>query len=205
MIIKDLFNEPKIIGIIGNPNEAKSNLAFWCIEELRKEFKFNLAYFGFRVNLDGKKINSIKELEQIKNSAIFLDEFNSLFDLNDRKKKNIIERTLRLIFHNNNILVLIGVPDNFKKFISGKLDVMFFKKSFYEDMINGSKVKTIINDYIDIDNIKGSSVLNLEKNQTLLYDGKTYKVLDIPYLEKYDTKKDNKEIFKSIKNVGKKC
>lgn len=205
MVITELFNKPKLIGIVGNPNEAKSNLAYWIIQELKKDFRFNLYSFGFKFLLDGKTFNSIKELEQIKDSIIFIDEFSSLIDLEDRKKRKIVESTFRLLFHNNNIVILIGTGENFKKFIASKLDIIFYKKIFYEDLINGSKVKTILNDYADVDNVKGSSVLNLDKNQALLFDGEKYKILDIPYIKKYDSKKENKSILTPIKNVQKKC
>ena len=32
-MVKKLFNEPKIIGLIGNSNEGKSNMIYWIIEE----------------------------------------------------------------------------------------------------------------------------------------------------------------------------
>ena len=191
----NLFNKPKIIAIVGNPNEAKSNLIYYLIDKLKNNFKFNLYYFGLRSHIDGNQINSVKELEQIKSSIIFIDEFNSLFNLEDRKQKLAIENTLRMIFHNNNILILSGLPNNYKKFLSAKINVFIYKKIFYDDLINGSKVKKIINDYNDTENIKGSSVLNLPKNFALVYDGNNYRLFKIPYMEKYDTKKDNQSIL----------
>jgi len=195
MELKNLFNKPCIIGLIGIPNSAKSNTAYFIINELKKIGKFNLYHFGLRAEVDGIKINSVKELEQIKNSVVILDEFNNLFDLDNRKHKKRIENTFRLIFHNNNILMLIGTPENFKKFICGKIDFWIFKKTYYDDLINGSKAKKIIMDFHDIENIKGSEVLNLELNQALIYNG-NYNLVEIPYLKKFDTKKNNPKIIK---------
>ena len=202
-MIKNIFNEPKIIGIIGNTNEAKSNLVYYLLTELKKEFDFKLYHFGLRANISGEKINSIKELEQIKGSVVFIDEFSTLFNLEDRKQRQRIENTLRVIYHNNNILVLVGTGENFKKFISAKLNVFIYKKIFYDDLINGSKTKKVVMDYHDIDNIKGSSVLNLEKSEALMFDGTNYSLIKIPYLEKFDTKIGNCEILVR-KNVQKK-
>lgn len=205
LFIRKLFDCPKIIGIVGNPNEAKSNTIYYLISELRKEYKFDLHYFGLRNKIKGKELNSIKQLEQIKNSILVLDEFNTLLNLQDRTKRRQIENSLRMIHHNNNILIISGTGENFKKFISGKVEVIIFKKIFYDALINGSSVKKVIQDYQDIFNIKGSSVLNLNKNQALVYDG-DYNLIAIPYMKEFDTKKENVEILlkKSCKNVEKK-
>lgn len=195
MKIENLFSKPCIIAIVGKPNTAKSNTAYFIIEELKKQGKFNLYTFGLRTNIESNKINSVKELEQIKNSFIVLDEFNNLFDLDNRKHKRQIENTLRLIYHNNNILLLVGTPENFKKFISGKVDIVIYKKLYYDDLINGSRIKKILFDYQDIENIKGSEVLNLELNQALIYNN-NYSLVEIPYLKKFDTKKNYPSIIK---------
>ena len=200
-MIKSLFQKPGIIGIVGNTDEAKSNLVYHILDTLSKEGSFKAAAYGLKFDFPNvKSIYSVEELEQVKNSIIFLDEFYNLFDLNDRKKTNLIEKILRLIYHNNNILVLIGTSDNFKKYISARLDAIIYKKVTFAEMINGSRVKTILMNYEG--NEKGSSVLDLEKNEALLFDGKHYSTMIIPYYENYDSKKANKEIFREydIKN-----
>jgi hypothetical protein len=194
MNIKTIFNTPKIIGVLGDVNEAKSNLLYYIITELKKEFNFNLFCYGLRLNVPGaKNIYSVVELENITDSIIIVDELSSLFDLENRKSKRLIENTLRLINHNNNILLLCGVPENFKKFISAKLNQIFFKKCTISDCINGSTTKNIINFYNGYE--KGSEVLNIAKNKTLFYDGQHYHMIEVPYLKEYDTKKDNLSIL----------
>ena len=127
--LKELFDEPKVMAVIGNSNQAKSNLIYYLIKQINRGFEFKLYTYGLRSDLrKANKIYSIQELEQIKDSIIFIDEFFTLFDLEDRKKKKQIENTIRLIYHNNNILVLIGLPENFKKFISSKLNIVIYKK-----------------------------------------------------------------------------
>ncbi len=191
--IKEIFNCPKVIAILGDINTGKSNLVYYLIKELMEKFTLSLYTFGLRKKIDGvNEISSLNELEQIKNSVIFLDEFISLLDLEDRTKKEQIENTLRLIYHNNNILVLIGLPENMKKFLSAKVTEIIYKKVTISDFINGSRVKKNITDYKGVE--RGTSILNLEKNEIIYFNGR-YKKYEIPYLEDYDTKKDNVEII----------
>ena len=194
-----LFDKPGIIAVVGNVNEAKSNLLYHLITELNKIGEYTLYTYGLRNDLKNSiKIYSVEELEEIKNSIIILDEVINLWDLENRKAKREIEKTIRLIFHNNNILILCGVPENFKKFISGKINIFFFKKVTLADLINGCKVKNIVMNYRG--NELGSGVLNLDKDETLLFDGKHYYKLKVPYYKEYDTKLNNKQIIKNVPN-----
>ncbi len=196
--IINYFGKPDIIGIIADVNEGKTNLIHYLIDELKKEYSFNLVTFGLRSEIEGtREINSLEQLEDCRDSLIFLDEFYTLFDLDDRKKKRQVEGTLRLINHNNNILVLVGVPENFKKFISSKITTCFYKKVKIQDFINGSSVKQNITSYEGKG--MGNKMLNLRKDEVLIFDG-DYNIIKVPYLEKYDSKLNNKEIF-----VEKKC
>ena len=205
MNIKTIFNKPKIIGVCADVNQGKSNLLYHVLEQL-KAFDYSLYSYGLRNDLKEIKIYSIEELETITNSIIICDEFFTLFDLEDRKKRKMIENTLRLINHNNNILILCGLPENFKKFISAKLDIIFFKKCSLSDFTNGSRIKNICVNYKGCE--LGSAVLNLKVNESLVYDGLHYKKLDVPYYRKYDTKKKNEKILNkkmSINKINIKC
>lgn len=192
--VKEHFNKPCVMALIGNVNEAKSNLAYHLIEELNNEFDFNLYVYGFRNEIKGAhEIYSLNELENIRDSVIFLDEFAGLIDLEDRKNKAQVEQTLRLLFHKNNILVLIGLPQNFNKFVSGKIGTVFYKKVTFEDFIRGSNVKKNIINYMGAE--KGSTVLNINKDEVIVYNGSGYKKHTVPYLVDFDSKKDNVNIF----------
>jgi len=214
MKIIDYFKKPKIFAIVGDTNTGKSNLIYYLIKELKENYSFNLVTFGLKFEIKGTKtINSLEELESIRNSLIFLDEFYTLFDLDDRKKKRQIEKTLRLINHNNNILVLVGVPENFKKFISSKVSTCFYKRVRVKDFINGSSLKNTLTNYAGAS--MGDEMLILEKNEVMVFN-EDYKIFNVPYLAEYDSKKGNEDIFvvknvvknvvKSVpKNVQKKC
>lgn len=189
----EIFNSPKIICVVGNVGEAKSNLLYYLIDELNKKGKFNLITYGLKYKLkDALQLYSVQELEEITDSIIILDEVMTLFNLDNRTEKKQIENTLRLIEHNNNILVLCAVPENLKKFLCGKIKQYFFKKVTLGDFINGSGAKSIVLEYKGYE--LGSKVLNLTKGEALFFDGKHYEKINVPYMEKYDSKADNKPI-----------
>jgi len=194
------FKSPKIIGLCSNANEGKTNLIYYLLDELSKGYTFSVFTYGLRVNYPNtKQIHSVEELEQIKDSIIFLDEVFSLFDLENRKSKYQIENTLRLIFHKNNVLLLCGLGENFKKFLSAKLHAIIFKKTTFRDLINGSGVKEIALSYHG--NERGSSVLDIAINEALVFDGLHYHLIQIPYMKQYDSKLKNVPIIVQKKNL----
>jgi hypothetical protein len=203
MDLTTFFNKPKVISIVADVNSGKSMLLYHIIETLRKQAEFNLYTYGFRIPLDfAKEIYSVEELEQIENSLIIIDETFSLFDLGNRKNKKAVENTLRLINHNNNILVLCMVPENVKKFLASKIDILFFKKCTIPDFINGSMVKRIVDTYSGYE--RGTTILGLKIDEALIFDGKHYHKIHVPYYQKYDSKVDNENIFKPKKGGKKK-
>ena len=196
-----LFDKPKMIGICSDDNEGKSMTLYYLIQFLKKNFNFRLFSYGLRLSVGEQKIHSIEELEKITGSVVILDEFFTILDLEDRKKRRHIENTLRLIHHNNNIVILAGVPENFKKFISAKLSVIFFKRITLGDFINGSRIKNICVNYNGTE--IGSSMLNMGIDEALVFDGEHYNKINIPYLKEKDTKLQNVGICVR-KNVPKK-
>src|SRR3990167_6082890 len=143
MKISNIFTRPKIIGLVSNPDEGKSNFIYWIIEELKSQYQFNLYSYGLRVEIGEQKIFSLEELEGIENGIVFVDEFASLFQLSNRKLWTSVEKTLRLIYHNNNVIILSGLPENFHKFVAAKLDTIIYKKCNIHDFINNSKIKQV--------------------------------------------------------------
>lgn len=193
--IKEIFNKPKIIGVIADVNQGKSMLLYHLIKEAKKKHKINLHYYGLRLDVKGaQRIHSVAELEGIENSLIVIDELSSLFDLDNRKNRKMVENTLRLINHNNNILLLCGTPENFKKFISAKIDQYFFKKTTIADFINGSMVKARMLSYRGYE--MGSEILNIKIDKVLFFDGCHYDLFHVPYYPECDSKKDNVDILR---------
>ncbi len=119
-----------------------------------------------------------------------------MFDIDDRKEKKQIEQTLRLIFHNNNVVMLCGVPENYKKFIASKLDSVIYKRCALGDFINGSRIKKIAFNYRGYE--LGAAVLNVEKEKAIVYDGQFYHKVSVPLVPEGDTKKNNASILESV-------
>ena len=195
----DLFKSPKLIGVIADANSGKSNMLYWTIKTMQERYNFRLYSYGLRMSLGEQKIYSVEELEVIHDSVIIIDEFANMFDIDDRKEKKQIERTLRLIFHNNNVVLLCGLPENMKKFIASKFDAMIFKCCALSDFINGSRVKKVAFNYEGSE--QGAAVLNIPVDEALIYDGTHYTHIKIPYLENFDTKRNNAEILTPAKRV----
>lgn len=197
MNIEKLFSEPKVIGVISNANQGKSMMLYYFLEELKKDYKFKTYSFGLRSELEGiQKIFSVAELEEIKDSVIILDEFATLINISDRKVKRQIENTIRLIYHNNNVLLLCGLGQNFPKFVSSKLDVIIYKKILLADLINGSSAQRNILNYKGYE--LGSTILNLNIDEAIVFNKGSYEKIKIPYISKYDSKKDNGNILNVI-------
>lgn len=196
--ILSLFTEPKLIGLVGDADSGKSNLLYWIIKALREKYQFKLYSYGLRVCLaDEQKIYSVEQLEQIHDSVIIVDEFASLFDLDDRKQKKQIENTLRLIFHRNNVVLFCGLPENIKKFIASKLQAVIYKQCALGDFINGSRVKAVIMNYAGDE--RGAAMLSMNPDKAIMWDGKFYHKINIPYIQEGDTKANNADILKELK------
>jgi hypothetical protein len=186
-----LFDKPSVIGLVANIDEGKSNLLYYLISNLVKQGNKNIISFGLRLGVGETKIYSLEELERCRDKIIFLDELMTLFDLDNRMTKKQIENTLRLVVHNNNILVLCGLPENFKKFLCGKISTWIYKRVTLEDFINGSSAKGHIVAYHG--NERGSEILDLGKGEALVFNGQ-YNKMQIPYLKEFDTKAHNKPL-----------
>lgn len=190
--ILKVLDKPKIIAVVAETNQGKSNMLYALIEALQKGYAYNLATYGLRCDLGETKIHSLEEIESVKDTVIVLDEFITLFDVEDRKNRRAIENSLRLINHNNNIIIMCGLPDNFKKFLSNKVDVFIFKTCRIGNFINGSRAKYVCQAYRG--NELGASSLVLPLDSALLFT-REYTRINIPYLEEYDTKRNNKPLI----------
>lgn len=196
-MLLELFQTPKLIGLVSDANAGKSNLLYWTIKSLQERYTFKLYSYGLRVYLGEQKIFSVEELEIIRDSVIVIDEFASLFDVDDRKEKKQIERTLRLIYHNNNVVVFSGLPENYKKFIASKLNSIIYKKCALKDFINGSRVKAVAMNYEGQE--QGAAVLNVPVDTAIVYDGTHYTHVKVPHMTEFDTKASNTNILQPSK------
>jgi hypothetical protein len=182
--------------LMSRTNEAKTSFLCSLIKEYQTKFTGNVYVFGLNPILV-KTLNvipfySLIELEKIKNGIIIIDEVKTLFCLEDRKKFGQIESVLRLVNHNNNRLLLAGLPTDFKKFICAKATCFMYKGLDIGDLINGSRAKDFLNQYTGTE--KGSFNLDIPKNEVLCYDNSFWKE-SFSYNSDYDTKKSNSDLF----------
>lgn len=195
MNIEDVFVETgRIIGIVGDRDSGKSNLMYYAIQALQKKYKFNLFSYGLRINLGEQRIYSVRELENVSNGIVFIDEFPTLFKLDNRKIWRDVESTFQFISHKNIVMVLAGLPENYHKFIAAKLQTVIYKTCAIDDFINRSKIKTVLDRFTNP--MKGSEMLTIEKDECLIYDGEHFHPhVKVPYVQACDTKQHRPPIF----------
>jgi hypothetical protein len=205
MDIAALFGTPKIIGVIADVNAGKSNLLHWLVRQASERYDCDIYQYGMKGDTPATAIHSLSELEAISGSIVIIDEFHTLFDLEDRKNRKSIEQTLRLLHHSNNVILLAGLPDNYKKFISGRLDMIAYMRCGIADFINGSRAKAVALAYRGSE--LGSAVLSVPKGSCLLWDGLRYRLHAVPYVEDCDSKRGNAPILreKRAEKCAEKC
>jgi hypothetical protein len=186
--------------LVGDRNGGKSMLLYTLIEELAKT-KTDVWVYGMDEyitrRLSAHSFYSLKELENLRNCFVIVDEFISLFDLDDRKKKKSIESSLRTISHNNVKMVLAGLPQNFNRFISSQDCTFIYKKLQINNCIQGSTAKENIKDYQGVE--KGSVMLSIDVGDYLLFEGNHWYKGHVAYNSKWDTKKHNIDLFEKKK------
>ncbi len=206
---EDIFNDPslRVVGICADPNQGKSNLIYHLINVLKTKYEGVSIYsYGLRVQVEGvRDIHTIYELENISNSVIFVDEFYDMMNMGNRKQAERAEKTLRTIYHSNNIMILCGLPRNYNKFVSGMLQAAIFKQSTLEDFIQRSTLQQCIMAYSGGFQVtKGQYLLKMPKNVALVWTGgKHFDEVDVPYCEYGDTKRFNPDILQPKKIKGK--
>ena len=181
---------------LARTNEGKTSFLCELITQYQKDYAGKVYAFGLHPELV-KKLDiipffSLLELENISSSIIVLDEIGKLFDMEDRKKRKLIENTLRLVVHRGNKLLASGLPTDFKKFLCAKATCFLYKSLEFADLINGSKAKDILLHYEN--NEMGAYGLHLPKNQVLCYDGSFWKE-QFNYNPEFDTKKNGVDLF----------
>jgi len=205
MNIERILSNP-ITAVIGQTNSGKSMLLANLITQYKSQYTAPIFVFGMPPEIHAHipnlvSFSSTRELERIQNAIIVVDEVGTLFDLDNRKQKRAIEMTLRLIHHQNNRMVLSGLPTDFRKFIAAKATAFLYKSLTISDLINGSLAKTTLLEYHGPQ--LGSYVLNMPPNEVLCYDDQgiekrksNFWVETVTYYPALDTKKNQVSLFK---------
>ena len=202
--VEDLFKDPSIrsVGVISDVNQGKTNTLNHIIKALSARcVGVNIWSFGLRTNFEGvQTINSIEELESITNSVVIIDEFPDMFDLSNARQMVKFEKTMRKIFHSNNIFVICGLPRNFNKKLAAMLQAVIFKQCTLTDFIQRSPVDEAIKSYAPeygSEIQKGSTMLTMPKDVALIRDVNTkhWYPVSVPYVQEGDSKRFNPPIL----------
>lgn len=192
MKIKQILQH-KVIGIVADEDEGKTNTMFYLMDEVLRNKKPVACYFYHseyrKMFQHVQQISTLDELEQLRDTFIFIDEFKELFQLENRKFWHMVERVFNLLLHNNNVIVLCGVPNYYRKFIASKVKLWLIKGISFQSCVNGSALKEYVmaltGDYV------GSTRLAIPKNKVLI-EGVFH---DVPHLKRYDKKLNNLDLF----------
>jgi len=144
-------------------------------------------------------ISSVMEMETLENGIVLVDEVGRIFDLDNRNLKRKIEETLRQVTHNNNKIILSGLPTDFKKFLASKATCYMWKSLTIADLINRSLVQMRLLEYMAEG--KGSYVLHLPVNKVLVYEPShpsKYYIDTVEYYEEFDTKRNNINLLEKM-------
>jgi hypothetical protein len=189
----ELLKSGRVFAIVGSKHTGKTSLLINLVEEVKQSFTTNVVCYFYHEEykkIGGvNHISSLNELEQIKNSFIFVDEFYELFDLDNRHNTQIVKCVLAQIEHNNNILVLCGLPDYFKKYIASQVNKWFLMSINYDEVVNGSSLASYINQLSG--DFKGGTLLNVPQGFTL-FNGV---MIEYKYYKKYDKKINRENLF----------
>lgn len=184
-----------VIGIAGSKHGGKTTVLLDLVDTARKILK-RQCYVKFyhgdyqEIFSDLPIVENVQQLEKIKDAIIFVDEFNELFDLTDRKKVTLIKRNIAQIEHNNCLLVLCGLPEYFNQLISGYVgDDWLIKAVNYDEIVNGSALKKYVmslnGDYV------GGTRLNIPVDK-VYWKGRFYHVR---YKHEWDKKATRVDLF----------
>lgn len=202
MILKDVFDKKRIVGVIGNTNSGKSNNIIYLIDDFRKTNKdVNIAIYGFKEEVSQKLqkkyncqvIETLEHISQLKNSLIVMDEFQKL-RLGDRRYKVLTDEFFDFIYHNNNWIILSSPNlSEYNKLICSKVEIWLLKSLFTKQLVNGSDIKRIVEDYKG--DRKRLGYLHIDKSELMLHSSTHTALIKCDYMKDFDSKSKNIDIF----------
>ncbi|MEK6883364.1 MAG: AAA family ATPase, partial [Nanoarchaeota archaeon] len=114
MLLKEIFGDNRICALAGDKSTGKTNNLMALLKNFRNHNKQTKIYvFGIdevtlkwlrRFN-DVYEISTLEQLSDKKDSLIIIDEFQKL-QLNDRRYKELLNKFVDFIYHNNNWAIL---------------------------------------------------------------------------------------------------
>ena len=150
-----LFKKYKSVGIVGNPNTAKSSLVLTHLLDLKKHVDIPVYVLGAEKvlyeHLEENGINVLHSTDdvldmKIEGSVIYIDEFADLFDVQMASKQTKkIKRFFNRIAHLNNYVVISSAEVNFwNKFMCSLVRAHLIKTIEYVNLVRGTHIRTKI-------------------------------------------------------------
>jgi ABC-type cobalamin/Fe3+-siderophores transport system ATPase subunit len=197
MEIKQILQN-KVVGIVGSKNSGKTTALIHFIDYCQQFQAQKVAYFfhqEYKDTISGVDlfINDVEELLDVRNSFIFIDEFKTLFNLDDRHQRKTIEQIFAMLVHNNNVIVLCGLPDYYNHFMSKLINIWVLKTLKFSECVNGSDLKKYATRQSG--DFNGGVGLNIPIEKVLVKG----QYINIPYNKKSDKKVENIDLFAKIK------
>lgn len=201
--LADIFDDASIrsIGVLGDVNQAKTNTLNALVTAIKEKYNASVWASGLRIALDGvEQLNSISELETLYNSVVIVDEFPDFFDVNNARQQRMFEKSMRKIYHSNNILIICGLPRNFNLRLGSMLQAVIFKQCTLTDFVQRSPTDAAIKSYSSTYGSpiqKGQDMLTMPKETALYHEigSKHWWELDVAYIKAGDAKLSNPSIL----------
>jgi hypothetical protein len=158
------LDKTTVVGIFGDRNSGKTNLAVHLLREYKGKRKIYV--FGYPKPIDDfEKLEGKSEINNRTDSIIFIDEFASVFPLYERhSNKNFIELAKKLTHTNNTIIFTTQTSQDLTKEMEIYVDAMCITRTKNLKLLKDrSKIKMVID---NLDNTKKSSTsLDLSAGQ----------------------------------------
>ena len=194
----------RVIGVVADKNQGKSNLLYNIILNIRQKAP-ETQVVGFRLlaKIPGVLyLNTLTELARIRDSVIIIDELKTIVDTDNRRETNIFLEILQTLYHSNNTVIVSGLAHNFNGKLSGELEVIIFKQTTLISIIKRSNLDYILRSLRHEGQAsKNEYVLSMPVNGALVYHPnmkKNWHYIEIPYIKDTDTKKDNDPVIKWV-------
>ena len=151
-MLKELFTKYRSVGIVGNPNTAKSSLVLNELISLKEEIDIDIYILGSEGNLheylESKGIHILHSIDdildmKIKDSIIYIDEFADLFDVKTSGKQiSRIRRFFNRLAHQNNYVVISTAQTKFwNVFMCSLVKAYLVKEIEFDSLVNGTLLK----------------------------------------------------------------
>jgi len=197
-----VLKENKCLGVIGSRHCGKTTTLLNLVETV-KESKYNIYYYAYHeetkslIQSKYKNVvffNTIEELEQIEQGFIFIDEFHTLINLQDRHQKQAIERLFNQLYQKQGVcMVLCSTPEYYNKVICSGIDNFIINRiTDFKQLVQGSKIAIYIK-YIG-SNLKGMNCFNVPIGKSF-YKGS---LINIKYDNKTDKKANQIDLFEGL-------